>query len=169
MPIRPARSHEAGEIAELWEELVAYHRKIDPALPKASRDGVRRYAHAVIERVRRDDSVVYVAVDARGRIVGYALAITIELVPETFEQQQAGFLADIYVQPQAQRQGHGRALVSAVMNWCAEHGLNTLEWEVAATNTAGRAFWQSMRGRELMVRMRADVNNDANNKTLSNR
>ncbi len=169
MSVRLARSHEAGEIAELWEELVDYHRNIDPALPKASSDGVRRYAHAVIERVRRDDSAVYVAVDVHGRIVGYALAIMVDLVPETFEQQRAGFLADIYVQPGARRQGHGQDLVQAIRNWCAEHRLDTLEWEVAATNTAGRAFWQAMRGRELMVRMRADIKHDGNDKTLPNR
>lgn len=160
MTVRPARRDEAGDIAELWEELVEYHHQIDPNLPVATSDGVERYAYFIMDRIDRTDSIVVVAIDDQGRVVGYALAFIIELVPEMFVQQRAGFLADVYVQPSARRQGHGRALYGAIVDWCQTNGLQTLEWEVAAANTTGRAFWQAMGGSELMIRLRRTLDHD---------
>lgn len=160
MLVRRARRDEAGDIADLWTELVAFHSEIDPNLPAPAEDGDIRYAHFIMDRLERPDSAVFVAVNRRGVIVGYALAMMIDLVPEMFTQQKAGFLADIYVQPDARRQGFGRALYHAVTDWCAANDLHTLEWEVAAKNTQGRAFWRAMGGDELMVRMRMNINHD---------
>ncbi|MEO1439620.1 MAG: GNAT family N-acetyltransferase [Chloroflexota bacterium] len=168
MTVRPARHDEAGDIAELWLELVAYHQSLDPALPLPAPDGDVSYGHFIMNRIERPDSLVLVAVNDRGVVVGYALTMMIDLVPETFEQQKAAFIADIYVQESARRHGHGRALYKAIVDWCALNDLQTLELEVAAHNPAGRAFWQAMGGRELMVRMRAKVNtDDGNDETLS--
>lgn len=177
MPVRLARRDEAGEIAELWLELVTFHHTLDPTLPTAAPDGDVRYAHFVMMHIERPDSAVFVAVNSRGGIIGYALAMTVDLVPETFKKQRAGLLADIYVQPHERRQGYGRALYQAVVDWCNTHGLQTLEWEVAAQNTLGRAFWRAMGGRELMVRMRVGINkkgekgssDDGNDETLPDR
>ncbi len=157
MPVRAARRDEAGDIAELWAELVAYHGELDADLPRPVPDGMERYGYSILEHLERPDAAVYVVVDGQGVVVGYALVIAIDTVPETFVRRRVGFLADIYVQPHARRNGYGRALVGAVTDWCTEQGLTALEWEVAAENTAGQDFWRALRGRDLMLRMRMNL------------
>lgn len=157
MLVRRARRDEAGDIAELWSELVAYHNELDSALPRPTIDGPDRYAYLIMDRIGRDDSAVLVAIDDGGVVVGYALGIVIDTVPETFLSRRAGLLADIYVQPHARRNGYGQALVRAMMDWCEALELPALEWEVAAANETGRAFWRAVHGRELMIRMRMNL------------
>ncbi|MEL6270657.1 MAG: GNAT family N-acetyltransferase [Chloroflexota bacterium] len=104
----------------------------------------------------------------RGRDGERGYAVFTQDFHAAVEQRKAAFIADIYVQESARRHGHGRALYKAIVDWCALNDLQTLELEVAAHNPAGRAFWQAMGGRELMVRMRAKVNtDDGNDETLS--
>jgi ribosomal protein S18 acetylase RimI-like enzyme len=55
------------------------------------------------------------------------------------------------------RSGIGRALVEALMQWFRERGLGYFEWHAAAHNPAAIAFWRAMGGREIMLRMRADL------------
>lgn len=160
MPVREARRDEAGDIAELWTELVAYHRQLDPNLPQVGDDGMERYAYHMLDRIERPDSLVLVAVDTRGVVVGYALAFMIDLVPDMFRRQRAGLLADIYVQAASRGQGYGRAMVERVIGWCQLNQLGALEWEVAAANESGRAFWRAMGGSDLMVRMRRNLSDE---------
>ncbi|MBZ0299241.1 MAG: GNAT family N-acetyltransferase, partial [Anaerolineae bacterium] len=92
-----------------------------------------------------------------GRLVGYVLGVVVDLLPEMFEQEAGGFLADIYVDEAYRRQGVGRALVMTLVNWFHEKGLTYYEWHVAANNRPGLAFWRSMGGRDLQIRMRASI------------
>ena len=154
MHVRPVRRDEIGDIAELWLELVAYHQAFDTDLPVSASGGEEAYARNIYQRLNQPDMAVFVAVNSRGEIVGYVYGFITELVPHTFVQQRGGILADIYVQPRARRQGAGKKLYDAIMDWfITQHNVDTVEWDVAARNTIGRAFWQAMGGREIMVRM----------------
>lgn len=157
MTVRRAYRSEAGEIAELWQELVAYHAALDAGLPRMAPDGLDTYAKMLLQRMDRSDTAVFVAVDQKGRLVGYALGLVVDLTPDMFVRQRGGLLADVYVRPSARRQGHGRQLVAAMIAWFRANDLSVVEWDVAAANTMGRAFWRSVGGREMMVRMRVNV------------
>ena len=92
-----------------------------------------------------------------GVLVGYALAVIIDVIPDMFVQENSGFLADIYVDDAFRRKGVGRALVDAVKVWLLENSIRTFEWYVAEHNTVGKRFWESVGGRRVMVRMRAET------------
>ncbi|MGV2433689.1 MAG UNVERIFIED_CONTAM: GNAT family N-acetyltransferase [Anaerolineae bacterium] len=154
MLIRLARLDEAGDVAELWMQLVDYHRALDPDLPAPEPDGIQRYAKFILNLLRRDDARVYVLIDRRGRVAGYALGMIIDLVPEAFVQEKAGFIADVYIEPPMRTQGYGRALVEHLFNWFREHHLTLIECDVASKNTQGIAFWQHLSGRPIMTRLR---------------
>jgi ribosomal protein S18 acetylase RimI-like enzyme len=155
--IRPATAADAPAVARMWERLVAYHRQLDDDLPPATRDGAQRYAKSLADRVDDSHTCTYVAEIDNGEIVGYVLGIVVDLAPEIFEQEPSGFLADIYVEEGYRHFGIGRALVGALADWFAERGLPYFEWHVAARNSDALAFWRSMGGREVMIRMRADL------------
>ncbi len=146
-------------MAELWAALVEYHRQLDPDLPPAVPQGARRYARRLLDRLDDPMSRVLVA-EVDGAVVGYVLGVVVDLAPEMFAQEASGFLADIFVDEAHRRAGVGRALVAALVKWFHERGLHYYEWHVAARNPAGVAFWRSVGGREVMLRMRAEVPDD---------
>ncbi len=161
--IRPARSNDAPAIARLWDELVRYHHNLDDALPKAASDGQNRYASYIQRRLRDPDAQIYVAEGEDEQLIGYVLGMILDLVPETFEPERGGFLADIYVMESYRHQGVGRALVQRLMNWFKRNGIQHVEWYVAAENQSGRRFWEAVGGREVMIRMRVDLNSEDKN------
>lgn len=154
MSIRLAEAEDIDAVAQLWEALVAYHRDLDDSLPPAAPQGARRYARRLFDRL--DDPMARVLVaDLDGQVVGYVLGVIVDLAPEMFAQDASGFLADIYVDAAHRRAGIGTALVAALTAWFREKGLRYFEWHVAARNEDSLAFWRSVGGREVMLRMRA--------------
>jgi ribosomal protein S18 acetylase RimI-like enzyme len=158
MTIRPATAGDAAEIGKLWEKLVAYHQALDDDLPRAARDGDRLYARSIANRLHDSHTRVLVA-EENDKVVGYVLGVVVDLVPDMFEQEDGGFLADIYVEENYRGRGIGRALVEALADWFKQ-GLHHFEWHVAANNPSGLAFWRAIGGRDLMIRMRTDLHQE---------
>lgn len=155
--IRPARRSDLPDVGHLWELLVDYHRQLDVDLPQAARDGSQRYIIRLEYGLDRSDTCVFVAVRDE-QVVGYVYGTIIDLLPEMFERETAGMIADIFVHPDHRRRGIGERLVQAMRDWFALREVDHYEWYVAAQNKAGISFWQAATGaRPLMIRMRAAV------------
>lgn len=156
MMIRAARPEDVEIIGELWVKLAEYHTRLDPALPRVAADGAMHYARRIAGRLNDTHTCTLVAEDD-GVIVGYVLGLLHDFVPEMFQQESGGFLADIYVEESHRGRGVGRALVMHLRDWFRAHKVEYMEWYVSANNEAGRAFWSAIGGRDLMVRMRASL------------
>jgi ribosomal protein S18 acetylase RimI-like enzyme len=154
--IRVATAADADAIGNMWRELVDYHQTLDHDLPEAAQDGARRYAELLIQRMDDPFTRAFVA-EGNGRLVGFVLGMIVDLVPDIFAQEPCGFLADIYVDTPYRRRGVGRLLVRALVTWFKDRGVPYFDWHVASANTEGVAFWRALGGRDLMMRMRADV------------
>lgn len=154
--IRPVNKGDADALGEMWLDLVAYHQKLTPDLPGPARGGEHRYVRRILERLDDPYTCALVA-EVDGQVVGFILGMVIDLMPDIFDQRPSGFLADIYVEPQMRRHGVGRSLVNALVDWFRQCGIHSFEWHVASNNPAGIAFWRSVGGRDVMIRMRADV------------
>lgn len=159
MTIRPAKVADAPEIGKLWEKLVIYHQVLDIDLPRAAPNGDRLYARSIADRLHDSHTRVLVA-EEEGRIIGYVMGVVVDLVPDMFEQEFGGFLADIYVEEAYRGRGIGRALVETLAAWFKQQGLRHFEWHVAANNPDGLAFWRALGGRDLMIRMRTHLNDE---------
>ena len=162
--IRAATPADTVAVGKLWEKLVAHHQKLDPVLPRAAPDGAALYARNLNDRLYDTHTRVFVA-EFEGKLIGYVLGVVVDLVPEMFEQEAGGFLADIYVDEMYRGHGTGRALVKALAAWFRQHNLTYFEWHVAAANSDALAFWKAMQGRELMIRMRTDIGEDGDDGT----
>lgn len=154
--IRRATPLDADDIARLWEALVHYHHRLDPSLPQAASDGGYRYALRLIDRMDDSHTRIFVAEEA-GELVGYGLAMIVDLAPEMFVQEYSGFLADIFVDEQVRQRGIGHQLVNAIRQWFSECGVTHYEWYVASKNPAGLAFWRTVGGQDVLIRMRAEL------------
>ncbi len=154
--IREASAKDADAIADLWQQLVDYHRQLDRDMPGAAFNGAKRYARRLVQRLDDPYTRAFVA-EYDGQVIGFVLGMIVDLMADIFDQEPGGFLADIYVHPDFRRSGVGRQLVAALAAWFREQRLDHFDWHVAVKNEEGRAFWRAVGGREVMVRMRADV------------
>lgn len=152
--IRSVTAGDAPAIAKLWESLVAYHQALDSALPGAAPNGAGRYVKRLLQHLDDPYTCALVA-DDNGRIVGFILGMIVDLLPDIFTQEPGGFLADIYVDATYRRRGVGRALVDALRVWFGQQNVTHFDWHVSAHNPDALAFWRSIGGREVMIRMRA--------------
>jgi len=154
--IRPAQAADVDTVGRLWSRLVAYHVDLDQRLPSAVDNGARRYARRLYDKLDDAYSRLIVA-EVGGEVVGFVLGMIVDLVPDVFEQEPSGFLADIYVDEAYRKHGIGRRLVEALAAWFHERGITYYELHVAVLNADGLAFWRAMGGDAVMVRMRAPV------------
>lgn len=154
--IRPVTRSDAPQIGRLWTALVAYHTALDATLPLPAADGERRYADRVVQRLNDPYTRVLVA-EAGGLLVGYVMGVIVDLMPDIFEQEPVGFIADIFVDGAYRRHGVGRQLVNEITDWFREHDVQAFDWHVAARNQEGQAFWEAVGGRPVMIRMRATI------------
>jgi ribosomal protein S18 acetylase RimI-like enzyme len=154
--IRSITLDDADILADMWLSLVASHQALDDNLPAAARGGEHRYVRRVMDRLS-DPYTCALMAEVDGQAVGYVLAMVVDLMPDIFAEPPAGFLADIYVEPAFRRQGVGRSLVGIVQDWFRQCGVQYFDWQVAAHNPAGLAFWRSIGGQEVMLRMRVPL------------
>ena len=90
--------------------------------------------HWAVMQGRARDGVILIA-EADGAAVGWALAH--DEPGEMFmvePERRHGFLAEIYVEPHARGQGHGRALIAACEDWARGRGHKVLMIGVLAKN-----------------------------------
>ncbi len=154
--IRSATVEDAQTIGALWQELVDFHRELDTAMPIANIRGAKHYAQRIESQVEDSYSRVLVA-EYQGELIGFVVGMIVDLLPDVFEAETNGFLADIYIKKDFRRAGVGQVLVQTLAKWFKSRGVERMEWYVAAQNSAGRAFWQEIGGRDVMVRMRIEL------------
>ncbi len=160
--IRPVTEDDADSLADMWLALVSYHQSLDHNLPGAARGGEHRYVRRILERL--DDAYTCALMaEVNGQPVGFALGMIVDLMGDIFAQEPGGFLADIYVEPSHRRAGVGRALVESLKDWFQERKVTYFDWHVASANQEGLAFWRSVGGQDVMLRMRADLTTRSRN------
>lgn len=80
-------------------------------------------------------------VESERRVVGYALY---GRAFEAHTAQKRLWLGDLYVRPEAQRAGAGRALMVAVARRALDLGCDNLYWELWHLNDVARAFYAEL-------------------------
>jgi ribosomal protein S18 acetylase RimI-like enzyme len=128
---RPVESRDLEAVAALFDAYRQFYEKpADLAL-------ARRY---ITERFQRRESVILVAENAAGDIVGFTQlypAFCSVLADRTY------VLYDLFVTPSARGTGAGRALMEAAEAHARKTGAARLQLETAKTNRIGQSLYES--------------------------
>ena len=128
---RQAEHGDLDAIAPLFDAYRQFYEKpADLAL-------ARRYLD---ERFKRKESVIYVAENERGEVIGFTQlypAFCSVLADRTY------VLYDLFVTPAARGTGAGRALMEAAEAHGRKTGAARLQLQTAMTNTIGQSLYES--------------------------
>jgi ribosomal protein S18 acetylase RimI-like enzyme len=129
--VRRAGEEDLPAVAVLFDAYRQFYER------PADLQGARAYLQARLERA---ESVVFVAEDATGALVGFC-----QLYPTFCSVFMARIyvLYDLFVIPGARKAGAGRALLGAAERFAAEMGARRLELRTARTNLPAQALYES--------------------------
>jgi len=133
-----AKKAHIPEIIEIWKEFMDFHRDIDPFFARQE-NAHHRVKQYLLESIRSGKSQVLIALDGE-KIAAYSLSRIAEY-PPVFEHKIYGFISDIAVKQEYQRQEIGKYLLDEIKKWFAEQGVKRVELEVASKNEVGKFFW----------------------------
>jgi ribosomal protein S18 acetylase RimI-like enzyme len=128
---RPAEARDLDAVAELFDAYRQFY-EMPPDLALA-----RRYLD---ERFTRRESVIFVAEDTKGALVGFT-----QLYPAfcSVAADRTFVLYDLFVTPAARGTGAGRALMEAAEAHARAAGAARLELQTAKTNKVGQSLYES--------------------------
>jgi len=142
MAIRDVRLPEdEPAILAFLHGLQDYEAEFEPDRRRDPAWAVEHWQEALRRRSQRGGAM-FIAEDEAGQPVGWAFAHdeTNELFVVEAERSH-GYLAELYVIPEARRGGHGRALIAACEGWAKARGHKILTVGVLAGNAqAIRAY-----------------------------
>jgi ribosomal protein S18 acetylase RimI-like enzyme len=141
MTVRVAKEADLPVLEELWR---AFEREIPP--PEYVDVDHERELNEI--RAIVADGIAFVA-DRDGGVAGFALGRR--------TGTRLGYLSDVYVVPEARREGIASALVDAVVAELASRGAEFVDLEVQAGNVDARAVYKRWGFHETLVRLVAPV------------
>lgn len=136
--IRRAKSNDLPQMVELWKQLMGFHQELDSTY-KLLPDAVERWTKYIESKFDDDEWRVLVA-ERKGRIVGYTAA-AVQEYPPVFESPQHGFLQEVAVLCEFRRQGIGRSLVDAAVEWLGSQGVPETTVRIDERNPASKALF----------------------------
>jgi ribosomal protein S18 acetylase RimI-like enzyme len=152
--IREAKRQDCAAVSALWLEMMDLHGAIDGRFrfePGALREFERHFQATI----RCRESRLLVA-ESDGRIVGYILGELHSRKP-IYPAGRYGFISDLSVTADYRRQGIGRALALAVLDWFRLHRVTAVELFAAEANPVSLAFWRSLGFHDFLRMMRHEL------------
>jgi GNAT superfamily N-acetyltransferase len=131
--IRAANPGEEQRVIPLYEWLFAPPGSKPPSWDE------RRAAVALREAIDSHDSVVIVAEDDKGELVGFCTGY------QDMHSVRFGYRAwveDLAVHPERRSEGIGRAVLDAAKAWARERGATHLELDSAETRADAHRFYE---------------------------
>ncbi len=140
--IRRATPADRAAIGRLWQELMDFHRGLDPDAFALADDALSRWLEWLDILMADENRVILVAVAGTG-IVAYVHGTVDEGLP-VYRQRRHGTICEICVTEGWRRRGVGSGLVAALSDWFRERGLTAVHVGAAACNPVSNAFWRRM-------------------------
>ena len=163
LKIRRATRADLRHIGRLGALLVAVHHEFDSrrflAPTPRTREG---YAGFLASQLEEPDAAVFVA-EVNGDVIGYAYA-AVESYDYMSLRGPAGVLHDIIVDPERRRQGAGRALLEAVLDYARSRGWGQIVLSTAERNEAAQRFFSGVGFRRTMVELTAELQSPESNR-----
>lgn len=131
-------------MVRLWREMMDVHAGLDPRVRlKPGPEAEDAWAQHVRDDIWGGDKWCVLVAERNGKLVGQIVGMLRDL-RGPFQQQTYGYITDIVVAADVRRQGIGRALFAALVEWLRERGAHHVQLQVLAGNIASQAFWRAM-------------------------
>lgn len=156
MVIRKATGADSGALGRLGALLMTVHYNFDRRRFLApGEDAAAGYAQFLASQIDDPDTVIFV-VEIDGAVAGYCYA-GIEPLSWKELRDQAGFIHDLALDPAARRQGAGRALLAAAIDWFrGRQMLRVMLW-TSTENAPAQQLFRQAGFRPTMLEMSLDV------------
>jgi len=128
-----AREHDAEVVVDLITGFRDWYGRADP--PRAA-------IKAVVDRLLGDPSTLYVLGAAESGAAPSAIA-QVRFRPSVWTGVEDCWLEDLFVRPDVQRTGLGRAVLTRVVDEARGRGCRRVELDVDASNEPARALYAS--------------------------
>ncbi len=146
--VRRAQPDDQATVGDLWVRLLDEQDALEDRFGVAE-DARDRWDNDFPQWLDDETYRVYVA-EADGEIRGFASAHRWG-PPPIYEESSEVYLDELYVRPEARREGMGTQLVNAVRDWTDRIGARRLRLNVLAANEAARAFWTAQDAQPLTL------------------
>jgi GNAT superfamily N-acetyltransferase len=150
--IRTATFEDREGLAELWQELMDFHRDLDPGAFDLAPDAQSRWIEDFDEWLVDEHRRLLVA-DTGSGIVGFIIGV-IGGRRSIYEQLSQGMIGDTCVTKGWRRRGVGTLLVRELVAWFRGRGVSHICVHLAAANPISNSFWREMGFQPFMVQMR---------------
>lgn len=137
--IRKANLSDSAKILPLWIQLMELHAN-ESVIFKP----ITNYKTKVIEDIKRlinQPTVTIFVAENNNSIVAYCM-VTISSRPSIFIKTKKAYIGDTIVSTTMQRQGIGTMLITHIMSWFKEQGIEFVDLQVTKTNEKGKQFWE---------------------------
>lgn len=156
MIIRAANSLDMTAVGIFGARLLALHHEIDPKrFVGGSAKTPETYSRYLGEKLSENNSVILVASE-EGMIAGYVWG-GIEGSDYMALRGPAGVVYDLFVDDAHRRQGVGRNLLEAAVQWLKEHGAQQVLLSTAYKNDDAQRLFVSAGFRSTMVELTRDM------------
>ena len=156
MVIRKATRDDRAALGRLGVLLMDVHYNFDRRrFLEPGANASAGYARFLISQLDDRDSVIFVA-EVAGVVVGYCYAV-VEPMSWKELRDEAGFISDLALDPAARRQGAGRQLVEAAIQWFRERKLARVMLWTSTQNVAALELFLSAGFRPTMTEMTLDL------------
>lgn len=153
--IRPATPADRDALGRYGAALMRQHHASDPRRFLMTDHPEAGYGRFLVSHLDDDAMCVRVAEDA-GEVVGYVFA---GLEPLSWKDLRGpcGYVHDVYVDARARKQGAGRALLAAAIEWVRGRGIGQVVLSSKAGNETAQRLFAEVGFRPTMVEMTLDL------------
>lgn len=164
--VRRAQRADQDRVGRLWNDFLREQEAMDDRLSVAD-DALERWHNDFPMWLDDDTRRLYVAAP-NDTIEGFAMAHRTG-PPPIYEPMQEVYLDELYVVPDARRQGVGRQLVGAVRHWAEQLPAGRLRLQMMTANETARAFWEALGAHAFSTSMTIELDTDAEAETPERR
>jgi ribosomal protein S18 acetylase RimI-like enzyme len=141
LTVRAATMADLATVVELRLALLREHSE-NPIYRRLRPDAPARASRLFAAQLRCENEVIFLA-ESEGAAVGILRCVASAGLPLLFPAKH-GYISSVYVVPTARRHGVLRALFTAAIGWCREHGLREVRLHNAVENETANAVWDAL-------------------------
>lgn len=137
--VRRVQRDDQEAVGQLWLQFLNEQSERDDRMGLAE-DAFERWTNDFAVWLEDETVRMYVAEGQEEAPVGFGAARRWG-PPPIYEESSEVYLDELFVRPDARRQGYGTQLVNAVRDWADQISARRIRLRVLTANQDGRAFW----------------------------